>query len=105
MNVKYKIINGLNFHGTDQGFIAKGDVLQIVGDDISVTRNAVLSSDGKIRFRTLGTPGIGYLTSKDTSARATICIISSGNKRVKVMVSTLPTASDDSAGEWEGEEE
>jgi hypothetical protein len=107
--MNYKIKSGMNFHGNDANFIQVGDVIKFEegGDNVSLFRDQTQVSGGK--YRKHGNGAIGYLKRFSDQKLATVAIkfLQSAilRSKIQVLISTLPSASDDTAGEWEGEEE
>jgi len=102
--MRYQVTQGMNYQNGDAGFIRPGDIIELSGADITVTSASGKNSSGKFRRR--GDSGIGYLDHAGDKATVaiTFSIDSMLGPRIRIFVSTLPTLSDDTAGEWDAEE-
>ncbi len=108
--MKYQIVRGMNYYGDNKGFIAVNDEIEFqTGDAVVVTREASVTSSGKFRVPKSSAVGIGYLKrdvagSYETATISAMQFVNSvGKPGIRLFLTTFK-ASDDTAGEWEGED-
>jgi hypothetical protein len=102
--MKYRIFRGMNITGVDQEFIKMDDIVDFQSAHlVQVKRGVDINSSGTW----MGTPSdaTGKLirANQTASITAVFTLDSKGNGLMRLKIK-VPGVSDETAGEWEGEE-